>query len=187
MHSDRGYMIPNLVFEYLVSAGAEVVGTVKRMAQCWPFTYKQTLKENDKRTLIDTKGAPTLFLKWCKAGSKHIFASAFRNGSDAVATAVSSLHNQHQWEGIVLKHAELVRYKRDDQSLLNDFFIPVPDIHDIATGNSLEDEEEVENAEVNNLLASLLDEKIDPITLRQGKCILLLNDYYCSTITFNYF
>jgi hypothetical protein len=103
-----------------------------------------------------------------------------------VATAVSSLHNQHQWEGIVLKHAELVRYKSDDQALLNDFFIPVLDIHDRATGNSLEDEE-VENAEVKNLLASLLDEKIDPITLRQGKCILFLNDYYCSIFLFNSF
>ena len=34
IHSDRGYMIPNLVFEYLIASGAEVVGTVKRMAQC---------------------------------------------------------------------------------------------------------------------------------------------------------
>ena len=82
IHSDHGYMLPNLVFEYLLSCGAEVLGTVKRMAQCWPFTNKQNLKENDKRTVIDTKGAPTLFLKWCKAGVKYIFASAFRNGTD---------------------------------------------------------------------------------------------------------
>ena len=77
VHSDRGYMIPVLVFTYLLMLGAEVVGTVKRMAQCWPFTFNQKLKESDKRTLIDTKGAPTLFLKWCKVGGKYIFASAF--------------------------------------------------------------------------------------------------------------
>ena len=77
VHSDRGYMLPNLVFEYLLSSGAEVVGTCKRMAQCWPFTYNQKVKPNDKRTHIDPKGSPALYLKWCKAGSKYLFASAF--------------------------------------------------------------------------------------------------------------
>ena len=54
--------IPVLVFEYILACGADVVGTCKRMAVCWPFTYNQTLKENDKRTMIDMNGAPTLFL-----------------------------------------------------------------------------------------------------------------------------
>ena len=88
VHSDRGYMIPRIVFEYFISNGAEVFGTMKRMAQCWPFTYKQKFQQNDKRTVIDVKGAPTLFLKWCKAGSKYLFASAFCSGSESVATAV---------------------------------------------------------------------------------------------------
>jgi hypothetical protein len=35
VHSDHGYMIPSLVFDYLLSQDADVVGTVKRMAQCW--------------------------------------------------------------------------------------------------------------------------------------------------------
>ena len=109
IHSDRGYMIPNLVFEYLIASGADIVGTVKRMAQCWPFTYDQKLKENDGRTLVDTKGAPTLYLKWCKAGLKYVFASAFRNGSGKVATAISTMHTQHHWEGVALKPSELLK------------------------------------------------------------------------------
>ena len=153
-------MIPNLVFEYLISAGAEVVGTVKRMAQCWPFTYDQKLKATDKRTLIDTKGAPTLFLKWCKVGVKYLFASAFRNGSGSVATAISTLHNQHQWERVVLKKNELELYKRDNSSLLDLFFMRVDCLH---LNNESEEEKET--------MKQLLEEKINPIILRQGKKI----------------
>ena len=31
VHSDRAYMLPSTVFEYLIGNGAEVVGTTKRM------------------------------------------------------------------------------------------------------------------------------------------------------------
>ena len=139
VHSDRGYMIPNLVFEYLISSGAEVVGTVKRMAQCWPFTYEQTLKEGDRRTLIDPKGAATLFLKWCKAGHKYVFASAFRNGSGSVATAISTMHTQHQWEGIVLKQSELFDYKNNDTSLVSNFFNRISDFDEDGVNESEEE------------------------------------------------
>jgi hypothetical protein len=95
VHSDRGYLIPSLVFDYLLSQGADVVGTVKRMAQCWPFTYAQVLKSSDKRHLINVKGAATLYLKYIKTKTKYLFASAFRNGSERVATAISTLHSTH--------------------------------------------------------------------------------------------
>ena len=42
IHSDRGYMLPSLV-KYLVEVGADVLGTVKRIAG-WPFTYDQKFK-----------------------------------------------------------------------------------------------------------------------------------------------
>ena len=158
IHSDRGYMIPSLVFEYLLQSGAEVVGTVKRLAQCWPFTYKQKLNEADKRTLLDTKGTPTLFLKWCKSGTKHIFASAFRNGSDKIATAISTMHTQHHWEGIVLKENELGLYKKDKKSLIPLFFQRCTKIFD-------QDESEAEK----EAMEWLLDEEVEPYTLRQGK------------------
>ena len=71
VHSDRGYLLPSLVFKYLLQFGADVLGTVKRAAG-WPFTYNQNLKESDKRTLLSKKGASTLFLKWCQAGAKAV-------------------------------------------------------------------------------------------------------------------
>ena len=160
VHSDRGYMIPMLVFEYLLLCGAEVVGTTKRMAQCWPFTYKQKLKPDDKRTLLDTKGAPALLLKWCKAGAKHIFASAFRNGSDRIATAISTMHTQHHWEGVILNEKELELYKMDDKVLIPKFFQ--------RCSNLFEEEESVAE---NEAMEHLLDNEVDPFTLRQGEFI----------------
>lgn len=71
-------------------------------------TSRLVIKGIDKRTLIDIKGALTLFLKWCGAGPKHLFASAFRNGTNIVAMAIASIHKKHQWEGIVEKTSELI-------------------------------------------------------------------------------
>ena len=161
IHSDRGYIIPNLVFEYLIAAGAEVVGTVKRMAQCWPFTYDQVLKESDKRQLIDGKGAATLYLKWCRSGPQYVFASAFRNGSGKVATALSTMYTQHHWEGIALVPKELQRYKDDNSSLVSDFFSRVLQLDDKAGTTESQDEKDA--------LADLIETKIIPYTLRQGK------------------
>ena len=160
VHSDRGYMIPSLVFEFLIAAGAEVVGTVKRMAQCWPFTYDQRMDSNDLRTKIDPKGAATLFLKWCKVGYKYLFASAFRNGSGRVATAISTMHTQHQWEGVILDEAEHRRYKGDKTSLIQYFF------HRVTALDEIGGEETVEEREILN---EFVNEKIEPYTLRQGK------------------
>ena len=161
VHSDRGYMLPNLVFEYLLTSGAEVVGTCKRMAQCWPFTYNQKERPNDLRTHIDPKGSPTLYLKYCKANAKYLFASAFRNGSECVATALSSMHNQHQWEGVALKQSELVCYREDKTSLRSRFFqrVDLSDFDDINVDESIVEE---------LLLETLLDDEIEPYTLRQG-------------------
>mmetsp|Transcript_9542 Transcript_9542/g.12064 ORF Transcript_9542/g.12064 Transcript_9542/m.12064 type:complete len:91 (+) Transcript_9542:210-482(+) len=90
-------MLPSLVFDYILACGGEVVGTTKRIANCWPFTYQQVIdEENDKRTKIDVKGAPALFVKYCMAGIKVLFAAAFRNGTERVATAISSFHKSHE-------------------------------------------------------------------------------------------
>ena len=165
IHSDRGYLIPNLVFEYLLSCGAEVVGTIKRIAQCWPFTYKQVLKETDKRTLIDVKGAPTLFLKWCNAGSKRLFASAFRNGTKIVAMGISSIHKKHQWEGVVKEPSELIRYEENNLSLLGDFFKRV-DLDGLDAADRTMD---AEASPEESLFLNGFFDIIEPCTLRQGK------------------
>jgi hypothetical protein len=54
----------------------------------WPFTYEQKLSASDKRTYIDSAGAPTLFLKVYENNlNKRIYATAFRNGTGGVVTA----------------------------------------------------------------------------------------------------
>ena len=167
VHSDRGYLIPSLVFEFLLTNGAHVVGTVKRMAGCWPFTFDQKIKDTDTRTKIDCKGAPALFLKSCKgqgttrerASTRKLFSSAFRNGSDKVATAISSLHPHHQWEGVIYEQRELAKYKMDRTSLRSIFFQHVDTLFDEVE----EDEEE------KIIMKTLLDEFFCPMTLRQGK------------------
>ncbi len=169
VYSDRGYLIPTLVFDFLLSNGANVVGTVKRMAGCWPFTFDQKMSESDTRTKIDPKGAATLYLKWCKPrrgggnnarahGVRRLFASAFRNGSQRVATAISSIHAHHHWEGVAMYQHEHASWKRNKSSLEPYFFKRVDDIF-------LDKEEEEEKI----LLKEYLSSKIIAKTLRQGK------------------
>ena len=167
--SDRGYMLPNVVFDYLLSRGANVIGTVKRMAQCWPFTFEQKLKENDKRTLIDVKGAPTLFLKVTRKGTRNLFASAFRNGTGRVATGISSCHRRHEWEGVVLKPAELRAYNEDQTSLSPSFFQRVDNLFPQESDDE-EDESGDEEADyIIDEVDSLLNDTIVKETMRQGK------------------
>ena len=177
IHSDRGYMLPAVVFEFLLNAGAELVGTIKRMSYCWPFTYKQKLREGDKRTLIDLKGAPTLFLKCCKSGNqraKRLFASAFRNGTDNAAMALSTLHDHHQWEGVIQDPSELLRYEADKTSLQGDFFKWVDlsfdqnELNDYDGMSSLLYPSEP-NFFVKEIMESFTNETIDMCTLRQGE------------------
>ena len=158
IHSDRGYLLPSLVFKYLVQVGAEVLGTVKRSAG-WPFTYDQRLKPNDKRTLVDKKGAATLLMKWTRTNVKAVYASAFRNGSDSMATAISTLHNQHHWDAVVLYPAELREYEKDSTSLQKKFFqfVPLPDLI------------EVEDETAALVMETLCEDEIHPQTLRQGE------------------
>ena len=156
-------MLPSTVFEYLIGNGAEVVGTTKRMAKCWPFTFQQKLKDNDPRTLVDVRGAPTLYLKHCMVGVKPVFASAFRNGTDQVATAVSSIHTRQEWEGIALKPSEKAMYDVDKEVLSTKFFRKVEGI----LPNVVRDSDDI--AEEEEMIDELLSENIEPFTIRQGK------------------
>jgi hypothetical protein len=104
VHSDRGYSLPSVVFEFLIKNGTNVCCTIKRYLQCWPFTYNQKRSANDKRTHIDIDGAPTLYTK-CMAfegGLRHVLAGAFRKGSGSVSTIVSSMRHITflRWEGV---------------------------------------------------------------------------------------
>ena len=162
VHSDRGYMLPNVVFEYLLPSGADVVGTVKRMAQCWPYTYNQKVKDTDKRTMIDVKGAPTLYMKKIATHQgKSLSASAFRNGSQSVATAVSSIHPVHQWEGVVLNQNDRLQYSNDSSSLVEKFFERLETLENRC--------DKVESDVDKELINEVLENKIIPMTLKQGK------------------
>ena len=162
LHSDRGYMTRDIV-DYLLENGANFTGTTKRLIGCWPFTYNQQINNpaSDKRTLVDVKGAPTLFLKSCRAGAKSLFASAFRNGSQSVATAVSSLHRGHQWEGVVLCNAEHRAWLDDDSALQDKFFQSISFTND-------DDGILVPSGDDEDLLNDLFSTAITPYTLRQG-------------------
>ena len=74
VHSDRGHLVPDIVFNFFLTCGAEVLGTAKRLAKCWPFTYSQKVGESGKRTLLSEKGASSLFLKRCSDGKKDLYS-----------------------------------------------------------------------------------------------------------------
>lgn len=107
-----------------------------------------------------------MFLKYFSVdrGQKTIFASSFRNGSGAVATALSTLHGNHQWEGIALKPSERLSYKKDSTCFASKFLVGI----DIDDGvNKFTDD----NIEV-SLRNDIMDE-IKPFTLLQGKIVKL--------------
>lgn len=58
LFSNHGYWTPS--FDYFpLSYYAFIVKTLIR-ALCWPITYSQEIKENDKREFLNTKGPLTL-------------------------------------------------------------------------------------------------------------------------------
>lgn len=156
--SDRGYMLPSTVFNFLIANGADFVGTTKRTAQCWPFTYEQRVKTGDPRRKLEVSGPATLFVKKVKAKEKRVFAIAFRNGSQSISTAVSSIHKNHHWEGIVLKPNELKDYE-DGVRLRYLCFDRV--VSDLLKNEETEEEK--------GLISNLMDSVVDVLTIRQGK------------------
>jgi hypothetical protein len=121
------------------------------------------LKSSDKRHLINVKGAATLYLKYVKTKTNYLFASAFCKGSERVATAISTLHSKHHWEGIALKPAEeLQAYKRDTCSLQSLFFCPVDDLDALKRNTH-----QYSPLELKDAMDRLFD-NIEPLTLRQG-------------------
>lgn len=169
VHSDRGYTFPSIVFDYLIACGANVVGTVKRSVQCWPYNFSQrNVDPNDKRTYVDAKGAPTLYLKQIVLGGVHrVWAAAFRNGSEAVSTAVSSLHKGFEWEGVT-DEVTMQRMYEEDPTSLRKFFFKRLDEHPelFVPIDEDSDDDAAENAE---LLKRVLTDLIDALTLLQGK------------------
>lgn len=182
VHSDRGYILPVIVFQYLLLCGAHLVCTIKRLAQCWPFTYKQSLREGDKRTLIDVKGSATLYVKSCETvSSMPLYAAAFRNGSQNVAMGITTEHAGHQREGTAHNPQDYLNCLKDPESLQKKFLQRVDLGQSIDDNESEEDprdnEAEDEGGNNNNndieeqehrALIQLMLSKVKPLTLFQG-------------------
>ena len=145
----------SLVFLYLLACGAHIIGTVKR-ALCWPFTYDQYVKPNDKRTVVESKGAPTIFLKNVKSTGRTVAASAFQNGSDSVSTTISSLHQNFHWEGIAIDWKEAKDFKEDPSAMQVKIFPRLISVSD--DGESYEEKDAIQG----------IKDDVDCLTLRQG-------------------
>ncbi len=166
IHSDRDYFTPTNVFDYIASCNGHFVGTTKRSIQCWPFTYNQKKRDDDTRTHLDTYGAPTLFVKYVVKHGRAICSSAFRNGSDAISTAVSSLHFGHHWEGIPLYANEKKIYNNNAALFRHVYFTRVNEPVNFYR-SQISDREKA--------LIENLKTKVDCITLRQGKLSIFKN------------
>ena len=97
--SDRGYWISTLLFLFILAAGAEVIGTIKRTGW-FPFTYNRK-NEPGKPMNIETRGYKAAFYKTLKYALKssngsllrnlELTAVAYRSGtSSAVSMVLSS-------------------------------------------------------------------------------------------------
>ena len=73
MNSDRGYLFPEIVFDFILNHGGHVLGTIKCMFNLWPFNYSRYRRRSDKRTFLDINVAPTLFLKSCGDDEKILY------------------------------------------------------------------------------------------------------------------
>ena len=85
--------------------------------------------------------------------------------------ALSTLHDHHQWEGVIQDPAELLRYQEDKTSLQGDFFKWVDlsfDQKELDDYNMLPYPSEP-NFFVKEVMASIANETIDMCTLRQGE------------------
>jgi hypothetical protein len=128
--SDRGYWNVTLLFSFLLCAGANVIGTVKRISW-FPFTYDRKGGEG-KPTVIDPKGAKNAYYRKLKLknvkglvqqngggidASRALTAVAYRNGSgNNVTMAMSSMHPAHWWDFSLAKQEDSVWYFSKDIS-----------------------------------------------------------------------
>ena len=143
----------------MTANGCNVVGTVKYSLECWPFTFDQKQRQSDARKKIDTKDPPTLFVKSASNSLKKVHVIAFMNGTDRVSTAISSIHRNHHWEGIALSQRERIMYEEDNTSL-RQFCIQRIESSAFHKDALIAETE---------LIDTILSEKVNPLTIRQGK------------------
>lgn len=99
--SDRGYWILDLV-KFILANGGDVHGTVKR--QHWyGWTFDTELKEGDSRINVKKAGPAALYTATGEISDRVVSIQAFRNGTNGVATTMSSVVHGAHWEFVVNK------------------------------------------------------------------------------------
>lgn len=158
-HSDRGYTRYETVFKFLVPAGAEFTNTLMRVHPN-PYVWGMKTSDNDRRTKLDEKGCPTLFVKSITYGSRKISVHAFRTGTKNISTVISSCIHGHKWEAIALNPKQRLLYSIDPEEGLKNFYF-----QKLSASPRLFFENEFE---IKRLFDDLIEEEIDVMTLAQG-------------------
>ena len=94
---DRGYLGGGPAVRIVCKSGGDICGTTKR-GKDTPFTTGSLLDSNDSRILLETSGAPCLYVSQSTIEGKRITATAFRTGTGTVCNAISSKHHGHWWD-----------------------------------------------------------------------------------------
>ena len=112
--SDRGYWSLPLVFSFLLKAGADILGTVKRCSW-FPFTYETSIQDGDARTSLSLRGMKNAFHKTLKWTDSAIEAIAYRSGTGtSMSLAMSSEHRTRHWD-LCFKHPKSSVWYFDDK------------------------------------------------------------------------
>ena len=158
-HSDRGYTLKQTLFDFLLPAGADFNNTAKRIPP-FPFLWGMKLTQNDKRKLLDEKGAPTIFIRETMKSNRLVSCTAFRTGTNNISAVVTTTNHGHQWEGICLHPKQTAAYERDMEHGLDSLIFEM-----LASSNELV---AMHQNEMKEELSELKNEKIDVLTLEQG-------------------
>jgi len=123
------------------------------------MTYCQEKKENDKRTFLDTKGPPSLFLKRLQNNItryQRLTMGAFCSGTDNISLAMSSTNHENEWDCILIDPRDYDLYMKGE--LKSKAFCRV----------CIDMQDEATELHIDQIMENLLTEQVNPITISQG-------------------
>jgi hypothetical protein len=121
--------------------------------------YNQEKKDNDLRTFLNPKGAPSLYLtrlEHAKTRNQRLTIGAFRSGTDNISLAMSSKNHENEWDCILIDPRDYNLYCNNE--LKAKIFSRV----------DIEENDEETEANINQIMANLLEECVNAITITQG-------------------
>ena len=106
-----------------MDCGSRIHSTLKRCPWA-PITYDQQVGSNDKRTVMQLGGIPTLKLKHATLKSQtgigigtKLTVGAYRNGMGSICMLMSTEYHDNHWDIIPRHPIDLELYKGDKMSL----------------------------------------------------------------------